>query len=214
MGGASRLDSPAVRRHALPLALAAALAACAGDPPITMPAGFESARPGSTLADVRAARPKAELKREGGDVFLHERGDPPRFRDAELWLHAASEGPAPPDDQLRVNRVILSTLDREGLAVGAREAGQASPSELEAMRRTVGDRFEQMRKATETSFGRPTRCELLSCVWSFRGYEVKLFALDALDPAGEPVPIGVRYAIRLSSAAPVEKPPPAAPPGG
>jgi len=197
------------RRLAL-AALLPALVACEQEPALTMPAGFESARLGAAYGDVRATRPRARLSRDGGSVRLLEKHEPPRFRHAELLLHDASQGPVPPEESWRVQRVVLDTLDEEGAQVAAREVAKARPEVLEGLRATIGDRFGQMRKATETSFGAPTSCEegRLRCRWSFPSYEVRLHSLEAATPTGELAPIGVRYVVRQRSAPDV---PPGAP---
>lgn len=177
-------------------------AACEREPALTMPAGFESARLGASYGDVRATRPKARLAKQDGSVRLVEKNEPPRFRLAEISFHDASQGPVPPEDAWRVQRVVLGTLDEEGLQVAAREVARAQPEVIEGLRATIGDRFEQMRKATQTSFGAPTACEpgKLRCVWTFASYEVRLYGLEAATPRGEVVPIGVRYVVRSLTA--------------
>lgn len=179
-----------------------ALGACEREPALTMPAGFESARLGAAYGDVRATRPKARLAKQDGSVRLVEKNEPPRFRLAEISFHDASQGPVPPEESWKVQRVVLGTLDEEGLQVAAREVARAQPEVLEGLRATIGDRFEQMRKATQTSFGAPTDCEpgKLRCVWSFATYQVRLYGVEAATPRGEVVPIGVRYVVRSLNA--------------
>ncbi len=195
---------PPRRRLALAPALLSVFAgvACEREPALTMPAGFESARLGASYGDVRATRPKARLSRQEGSVRLVEKNAPPRFRLAEISFHDETQGPVPAEESWRVQRVVLSTLDEEGLQVAAREVARARPEVLSGLKTTITDRFEQMRKATQTSFGAPTECEpgKLRCVWSFASYQVRLYGIEAATPGGEVVPIGVRYVVRSLTA--------------
>lgn len=189
------------------------LAACDGNrTAVVMPAGYESAALGRAFKDVRAERPKARLVREGNDVYLQETNKPPLFAHAQIWFHDASQGPAPEEDRLAVNRAVFTTLSGDAIRAAAKQAARASAGQIEAMREVQTSRFDKVKGVVVDAYGKPAACdpERLSCTWETADLQARLYTLDALDPESKPVPVALRYVLRRKDAADLPQPAPIA----
>lgn len=204
------IECDAMRRSTILLPLLVLTACNEGGTPVVMPAGYESAAVGRAFPDVRAERPKARLVKEGSDVYLKEVNAPPMFAQAQIWFHDASQGPAPAEDALKVNRAVFTTLSDDAIQAAARQAARATDVQLSSMQEAQSARFDKVKAVLDDSYGKPASCDpqRLSCTWEKPDLQVRLYTIDAADPAGKPVPVALRQVLRRKEAADLPQPPP------